>query len=180
MFLGEDKVDNPPQKSVQPPNNEEVAPERRKSDTESVNSDKQVAEWIEDQQRARTNKPYREQHEKQQQADSLRSKSESNITGTGRPKSCPPPIAPKPSMMSSKVVILNRNANEGFGFVIISSPVAKGSVIGKIRLFILLSEAKRLYRYFIRSIFSSGICIRFTFYLEKSESSIFLPHPDFR
>lgn len=106
--------------------------ERRKSDTESINSDKQVAEWIEDTQRARTNKPYREQADRKQQADSLRSKSESSISTQGRPKSCPPPIAPKPPAMSSKEVVLNRNANEGFGFVIMSSPVSKGSVIGRI------------------------------------------------
>lgn len=130
LFVDKDRVDNP-QQTVADKAQEELARERPKSDTESVNSDKQVAEWIENQQRNRTNKPYREQQEKQLQADSLRSKSESNILGTGRPKSCPPPIAPKPSLMSSKMVILNRNANEGFGFVIISSPVAKGSVIGE-------------------------------------------------
>jgi len=103
--------------------------ERRKSDTESINSDKQVADWIEDTQRARNNKPYRE-HDRNKQADSLRSKSESSLAIGGRPKSCPPPIAPKPSAMSSKEVILNRSANEGFGFVIMSSPISKGSVIG--------------------------------------------------
>lgn len=118
--------------------NRESDRERRKSDTESVNSDKQVAEWIEDQQRNRTNKPYREPQEKQQQANSLRSKSESNIVGNARPKSCPPPIAPKPSMMSSKKVILNRNANEGFGFVIISSASSNGSVIGKFHSIFLI------------------------------------------
>ena len=140
---GDDKVDHPnplskqnsqpiPSATTSAANNGNAFHERRKSDTESVNSDKQVADWIEDQQRTRTNKPYREQQDRQQQqADSLRSKSESNIVGAGRPKSCPPPIAPKPSAMSSKQIVLNRTANEGFGFVIISSPVAKGSVIGK-------------------------------------------------
>lgn len=99
--------------------------DRRKSDSESVHSDKQVAEWIEDQQRPRNTKPYREF-----QANGLRSKSESNLGG--RPKSCPPPVAPKPMKTNSKEVLLSRNSNEGFGFVIMSSPSSNGSVIGRI------------------------------------------------
>ena len=95
--------------------------ERRKSDSESVHSDKQVAEWIEDQQRPRN--LYNDA-----QANSLRSKSESNIAS--RPKSAPPPVAPKPKTPKFKEVILSRNANEGFGFVIMSSPSSNGSVIG--------------------------------------------------
>ena len=134
--------------------------ERRKSDTESINSDKQVADWIEDTQRARNTKPYRENNErKMQQADSLRSKSESSINTTGRPKSCPPPIAPKPSAMSSKEVILNRSANEGFGFVIMSSPISKGSVIGKFVFFSLNSYQSETSRDLKKVIVFFKICL---------------------
>ena len=102
--------------------------DRAKSETESINSDKQVAEWIEDQQRPRNTHPYRDN-----QVNGLRSKSESNLINS-RPKSCPPPVAPKPSLntmnRSSVEIALSRNANEGFGFVIMSAPSSTGSVIG--------------------------------------------------
>ena len=44
----------------------------------------------------------------------------------------PPPVAPKPKVAQKPVkeITLNRNPNEGFGFVIISSQNSKGSVIG--------------------------------------------------
>lgn len=44
----------------------------------------------------------------------------------------PPPVAPKPKVAQkpTKEVVLNRNFNEGFGFVIFSAQNVKGSVIG--------------------------------------------------
>lgn len=118
--------------------------ERRKSDTESIHSDKQVKEWIEDHQHQRDQRPinYRSQSTT---SDTLRSKSENNVN---KPKAGPPPVAPKPRTTSTSggggvemvnggggargtEITLNRNSNEGFGFVIMSSPSSKGSVIGK-------------------------------------------------
>ena len=101
--------------------------ERRKSDTESIQSDKQVKEWIEDHQQQRDQRP-RDPYRGTNQADSLRSKSESNIN---KSKTGPPPVAPKPpSGGKGNEITLTRNSNEGFGFVIMSSPSSKGSVIG--------------------------------------------------
>ena len=49
----------------------------------------------------------------------------------------PPPVAPKPKILQKPVkeVILNRNFNEGFGFVIFSAQNVKGSVIGMLGYF---------------------------------------------
>ena len=50
----------------------------------------------------------------------------------GQIRAKPPPVAPKPKILPKPVkeITLNRNFNEGFGFVIFSALNAKGSVIG--------------------------------------------------
>ena len=121
--------------------------ERRKSDTESIHSDKQVQEWIEDHQHQRDQRP-RDPYRGTSQADSLRSKSEGNIN---KAKTGPPPVAPKPKIgkpgvSSGTEITLSRNSNEGFGFVIMSSPSSKGSVIGKFALFCLYNVLVRYIR----------------------------------
>ena len=105
--------------------------EQLKSDTESIQLDNQVKEWIEDHQQQRDQRP-RDPY-RGTQVEALMSKIESNIT---KSKPVPPPIAPKPkpttttSMKPHNEITLSRNANEEFGFVIKSSPSSEGSVIG--------------------------------------------------
>ena len=102
--------------SVSSPNTPVVSRERRKSDSESLRS-----ENLDN--RSRDVHPYRQAGN---QAEALRSKSESNIHAR---KPLPPPVAPKPKLM--KDINLTRNENEGFGFVIMSAPDTVGSIIGK-------------------------------------------------
>ena len=97
----------------------------RKSDSGSIHSDKHVAEWTEGQRGPRDFQPYQ-------------SGNRGDSSLTNRPKSCPPPVKPKPVIGSKirsnniKEIKLSQNINEGFGFVIMSNPSSNGSVIERI------------------------------------------------
>ncbi|XP_065656846.1 membrane-associated guanylate kinase, WW and PDZ domain-containing protein 1 isoform X3 [Hydra vulgaris] len=98
--------------------------ERARSDNESVHSDK-VEEWLEDQHNPRN--AYRNSQPMANiQAVSNRSKSEMNLST----KPALPIVTTK--LQKEKIVNLSRTQNEGFGFVIMSSPSSNDSVIGRI------------------------------------------------
>ncbi len=62
----------------------------------------------------------------------------------------PPPVAPKPKTARKPVkeVVLHRNENEGFGFVIMSSQNCKGSVIGLVfKIFVGFLHNSQSYRH---------------------------------
>ena len=69
-------------------------------------------------------------------AKSTAALTEYSRTETSTFKARPPPVAPKPKTAPkpAKDVVLTRNENEGFGFVIMSSVNKTGSVIGKLKI----------------------------------------------